>query len=159
VADRYDIENFYRLHAGSVYGYLFSMCRDQGCAEDLMQETFIKATRSLGGYRGGSPKAWLFSIARTVFLDEQRRSTRRPTNQLPDELVDRHQSDPVEQDAIERALGSLPERQRTALLLADRVGLTGSELAKTLGMSEGAARVLLHRARQGFRVAYEEDSR
>jgi RNA polymerase sigma-70 factor (ECF subfamily) len=159
VADRNEIETFYRLHAGAVYGYLISMCRDRGCAEDLMQETFIKATRALGGYRGGSPKAWLFSIARTVFLDEQRRSTRRTTSQLSDELVDRHQSDPVEQDAIERALASLPERQRTALLLADRVGLTRAELAEALGTSEGAARVLLHRARQGFRVAYEEDSR
>jgi RNA polymerase sigma-70 factor (ECF subfamily) len=68
-------------------------------------------------------------------------------------------SDPVEQDAIERALGQLPERQRTALLLSDRVGLTGSEIAAALGISEGAARVLVHRARQGFRVAYEEESK
>ena len=158
MADRNEIETFYRIHAGAVYGYLYSMCRDRGRAEDLMQETFIKATRALGGYRGGSPKAWLFSIARTVFLDELRRS-RRPTRQLPDELADRYQSDPVVQDAIERALASLPARQRTALLLADRVGLTRAELAEALGTSEGAARVLLHRARQGFRVAYEEDSR
>jgi RNA polymerase sigma-70 factor (ECF subfamily) len=68
-------------------------------------------------------------------------------------------SDPVEQDAIERALGRLPERQRTALLLSDRVGLTGSEVAAALGITQGAARVLVHRARQGFRMAYEEDSR
>lgn len=157
MADGNEIETFYRLHAGSIYGYLYSMCRDRGRAEDLMQETFIKATRALGGYRGGSPKAWLFSVARTVFLDDQRRSARTPSAQLSDELADRPQSDPVEQDAIERALSSLPERQRTVLLLSDRVGLTGSELAAALGATEGAVRVLLHRARLGFRAAYQSD--
>jgi RNA polymerase sigma-70 factor (ECF subfamily) len=65
--------------------------------------------------------------------------------------------DPVEQDAIDRALASLPERQRTALVLSDKVGLSGSEVAETLGVSDGAARVLIHRARLGFRRAYEGD--
>ena len=159
MADRNDIETFYRLHAGSVYGYLFSMCRDRGCAEDLMQETFIKATRALGGYRGGSPKAWLFSIARTAYLDDLRRRARHPMLVEERDTTAAPTSDPVEQDAIERALRRLPERQRTALLLSDRVGLVGSEVAAALGISEGAARVLVHRARQAFRVAYEEDSR
>jgi RNA polymerase sigma-70 factor (ECF subfamily) len=67
-------------------------------------------------------------------------------------------SDPVELDAIERALQVLPERQRTALILSDRIGLSGSEVAATLGVSEGAVRVLIHRARQGFRIAYESDA-
>jgi RNA polymerase sigma-70 factor (ECF subfamily) len=124
-----------------------------------MQDTFVRATRALGGYRGGSPKAWLFSVARTVYLDDLRRRARRPVLVEEQDFAAAPVSDPTEQDAIERALGRLPERQRTALVLADRVGLTGSEVAAALGISEGAARVLVHRARQGFRVAYEEDSR
>mgnify|MGYP006208618223 CR=1 FL=1 len=138
--------------------YLVSLCRDRMLAEDLMQETFIKATRALGGYRGGSPRAWLFAISRTVFLDHVRREARRPT--VSDELDPPRvgESDVAEVDAIERALATLPERQRTALLLSDRVGLSGAEVAETLGISEGAARVLIHRARHTFRATYEAGS-
>jgi RNA polymerase sigma-70 factor (ECF subfamily) len=159
VAENNDIETFYRLHAGQVYSYLVSLCRDRSLAEDLMQDTFIKATRALGGYRGGSPKAWLFAIARTVFIDAIRREARRPIASVVADVAGLPDHDPVEQDAIERALGALPERQRSALILSDRIGLSGSEIAATLGISEGAARVLVHRARQGFRTAYEGDVR
>ena len=57
------IERFYRAHADAVYAFLLSLCRDPIWAEDLMQDTFVKATRSIGGYRGGNPRSWLFSIA------------------------------------------------------------------------------------------------
>ena len=56
VAQGTDIEAFYRLHARAVHSYLVSLCRDRIRAEDLMQETFIKATQAMGGYRGGSPQ-------------------------------------------------------------------------------------------------------
>lgn len=69
-----DIDAFYRDHAGPVYGYLVALSRNRSLAEDLMHDTFVKAGRSLGGYRGGSPRAWLFAIARSVFVDEMRRS-------------------------------------------------------------------------------------
>jgi RNA polymerase sigma-70 factor (ECF subfamily) len=158
VAESNDIEGFYRLHSDSVYSYLVSLCRDRSRAEDLMQDTFVRATRALGGYHGGSPRAWLFAIARTVYLDDLRRQARSPVLVEEQDSAAAPDSDLVEQDAIERALSRLPERQRTALLLSDRVGLAGSEVAAALGISEGAARVLIHRGRQGFRVAYEEGS-
>jgi RNA polymerase sigma-70 factor (ECF subfamily) len=159
LAENNDIETFYRLHAGQVYSYLVSLCRDRSLAEDLMQDTFIKATRAMGGYRGGSPRAWLFSIARTVFLDSLRRQGGRPASSEEMDFAGPPDSDPVERDAIERALEVLPERQRTALILSDRIGLHGSEVATILGISEGAVRVLIHRARLGFRAAYEGDTR
>jgi RNA polymerase sigma-70 factor (ECF subfamily) len=159
VAESNDIESFYRSHADSVYSYLVSLCRDRTLAEDLMQDTFIKATRAMGGYRGGSPRAWLFSIARTVFLDDVRRRASRPVLVEQLDSAEDVGPDPVEQDAIERALHVLPERQRTALVMSDRVGLSGSEVAAAFGITEGAARVLIHRARQGFRAAYEGNSR
>ena len=135
MAESNDIESFYRLHANSVYAYLISLSRDRTRAEDLMQETFIKATRALGGYRGGSPRAWLFSIARTVFLDDVRRRGRRPVLVEEHDVAGPAEADPVEQDAIERALQLLPERQRTALLLSDRIGFSGSEVAAALGVT------------------------
>jgi DNA-directed RNA polymerase specialized sigma24 family protein len=87
VAEGNDIEGFYPLHSDSVYSYLVSLCRDRSRAEDLMQDTFVRATRALGGY---------------------------------------------------------PRRQSQSLAL--------------LGSPVRVARVLVHRARQRFRVAYEEDS-
>lgn len=122
-----------------------------------MQDTFAKATLAMGGYRGGSPRAWLFAIARNVFLDDVRR--RRP---LPAESVDTPvagDTDFAEVDAILRILAALPERQRTALVLSDHIGLGAAEVGETLGISAGAARVLIHRARQSFRVLYDEDNR
>ena len=152
---RQTIEAFYREHAGAVRGYLVSMCRDPIWAEDLMQDTFVKATRSLPGYRGGSPRAWLFAIARTVFIDDTRRK-----RTIPSEAVDElptQESDIEEQDLIERTLSRMPERQRTALLLSDRVGLGAQEVGEAIGITAGAARVLIHRARLAFREEYRRN--
>jgi hypothetical protein len=68
-----NIEEFYRAHAEAVYAFLVSLCRDRVWAEDLMQDTFVKATRAMDGYRGGNPRSWLFAIARSVFIDDTRR--------------------------------------------------------------------------------------
>lgn len=151
-----NIESFYRDHAGAVLGFLVSLTRDRSLAEDLMQDTFIKATRSLGGYRGGSPRAWLFAIARSTFIDHTRRRIQDPT-----EALDAPTADPAleERDVIERVLAQLPERQRSALLLSDHIGLSATEVGESLGTSPGAARVLIHRARRQFRDLYEHEDR
>ncbi|MDH3498600.1 MAG: RNA polymerase sigma factor [Acidimicrobiia bacterium] len=155
MATRTNIESFYRDHGEAVYAFLVSLTRNPARAEDLMQDTFIKATRSLAGYRGGSPRAWLFAIARSVFIDDVRRTRETPTVEVntgggPDD-------DLSERDAINRALAALPERQRSALLLSDHLGMSTTEVGDALAISPGAARVLIHRARLGFRTAYQKD--
>ena len=149
------IEDFYREHSRAVYAFLVSLCRDPVWAEDLMQDTFAKATRSLGGYRGGDPRSWLFTIARSVFVDDLRKRRPQPT----DEQLEQSASDPdvAEIDVISGILAMLPERQRTALLLADQAGLSMAEIAATLCISVGAAKVLVHRGRLRFRRAYQEE--
>ena len=151
------IEGFYREHAASVYAFLISLSRDRIWAEDLMHDTFAKATLAMGGYRGGSPKAWLFSIARNVFLDDARRRRPLPTDSMED--IGAAGSDIAEIDAIERTLLALPERQRQALVLSDHAGFSPAEVGANLGTTPGAARVLIHRARQTFRTLYEKDNR
>jgi RNA polymerase sigma-70 factor (ECF subfamily) len=148
------IERFYRAHADAVYAFLVSLCRDPVWAEDLMQDTFVKATRSMGGYRGGNPRSWLFSIARSVFIDDTRRRRAIPVDEIEEMgVVD---SDVAELILIERSLSKLPQRQRTALLLADKAGLTYTEVAEAIGCSEAAVKVLIHRARVSFRAHYTE---
>ena len=87
-----------------------------------MQDTFVKATRSMSGYRGGDARSWLFSIARTVFIDDTRRRRAVPVDELEEEGI--ADTDITELMLIEQALSKLPERQRTALLLADKAGLS-----------------------------------
>jgi RNA polymerase sigma-70 factor (ECF subfamily) len=131
------------------------LCRDPVWAEDLMQDAFVRATRALPGYQGGSPRAWLFAIARTTFLDDYRRQIRRST----DELVEASFSDPdvSEQQTIQAILASLPETQRSALILRDQLGLPYEEIAGALDKSLPATKVIIHRARAAFRRAYEEE--
>jgi RNA polymerase sigma-70 factor (ECF subfamily) len=105
-----------------------------------MQDTFVKATRSMSGYRGGNPRSWLFTIARSVFIDDTRR----------------RRAIPVEEMLIERTLSNLPERQRTALLLTDKAGLSYAEVAEAIGCSIAAVKVLIYRARVSFRAHYTE---
>jgi len=148
------IERFYRAHADAVYAFLVSLCRDPIWAEDLMQDTFVKATRSMGGYRGGNPRSWLFSIARSVFIDDTRRRRAIPVDEIEEQgVVD---SDVAELIVIERSLSKLPERQRTALLLADKAGMSYAEVAEAIGCSDAAVKVLIHRARMSFRAHYTE---
>ena len=148
------IERFYRAHADAVYAFLVSLCRDPIWAEDLMQDTFVKATRSMGGYRGGNPRSWLFSIARSVFIDDTRRRRAIPVDEIEEQgVVD---SDVAELIVIERSLSKLPERQRTALLLADKAGMSYAEVAEAIGCSDAAVKVLIHRARVSFRAHYTE---
>jgi RNA polymerase sigma factor (sigma-70 family) len=146
------LERFYRDHAAAVYGYLLGQCREPQMAEDLMQDTFIKATRSLGGYRGGSPRAWLLAIARTTFLDAVRRRRDVPTADAPE--IATADPDIAEIETVRAVLATLPEAQRSALILRDELDLTYEEVAATLGKSLGATKVLIHRARAAFRVAY-----
>ncbi|HSJ27738.1 MAG TPA: sigma-70 family RNA polymerase sigma factor [Acidimicrobiia bacterium] len=150
-----DIESFYRQHARAVFAFLLSLSRDRTLAEDLTQDTFVKATRSLRGFRGGDPRAWLFTIARSVFIDHTRR--RRP---IPVDLDDRHPSpsgpDIEERQMIDAVLHGLPDRQRMALLLVDQAGMSYADMAAVVGVSPDAAKGLLHRARRNFRTAYQE---
>lgn len=121
-----------------------------------MQDTFVRATRALPGYRGGSPKAWLFAIARTTFLDDARRFARRPVTEMVEvPMID---PDVVEGETIRSILAGLPETQRTALVLRDQLGFPYDEVSRVLGKSLGATKVIIHRGRAAFRRAYEQGS-
>jgi RNA polymerase sigma-70 factor (ECF subfamily) len=120
-----------------------------------VQETFYRATRAFLGWRGGSPVAWLLSIARHVLVDEVRRGRRLAP--LPETLVDPAAS-PDEQVAVADALNRLPETQRRLLALVYVDGYSLAEVAALTGTSDGAAKTALWRARAAFRSVYGEDA-
>jgi RNA polymerase sigma-70 factor (ECF subfamily) len=159
------LEGLYRHYYDAVFNYLLQMSGSRELAEELSQETFIKAGAALINFRGDcTPSTWLFRIARNSYIDYVRRpsASRIKTDQLlalPDEG---HYGDPVRQYAASEqrsligiALGQLPEKLRTILLLRDAEGLAYAEIADVLNISLSAVKINLFRARNAFRAAYE----
>src|SRR5919197_2634437 len=108
------LEDLFRAHWSLVYGYLARRTADPTLAEELAQETFYRATRAFLGWRGGSPVAWLLSIARHVLIDEVRRGRRLVP--LPESLADALEP-PDARLAIADLLARLPPAQRRVLEL------------------------------------------
>ena len=154
------VEELFAKHHGEIYAYLLRMLRDSELAADLSQDAFVKAYRNYDTLeKPENARAWLYQIAHRVALDELRR--RKIVRFLPWTGESRGAAPSAEHLAMElrlsgdlqRALAKMPERQRSALLLAELHDLTGLELAAALGVSHVAARALLTRARESLRQA------
>ncbi len=154
------IEQLFALHQGEIYSYLCRMLGDDELAADLTQETFIKAYRAFDTLQDADrARPWLYQIASRTALDELRR--RKIVRFIPWTGESRGTASSAEDMALdgrlsaelERALASIPERQRNALILAEIHELTGVELAEALGVSHVAARALLTRGRESLRQA------
>ncbi len=124
-----------------------------GDEEDLVQETYLRAMRSVGSYRGDAPvTVWLLSIARFVCADEVRRRQRR--RKLVDRLIastyEHHVSPP---QAFDDILSVLTPDRRQAFLLTQYAGLSYEEAAVVLGCPIGTIRSRVSRARSDLAAA------
>lgn len=164
IAARAFVEGLFARHHGEIYAYLVRMLRDPELAADLAQDSFIRAYRAHASLEDPTrARAWLYQIANRVALDEIRR--RRIVRFIPWTGESRGAAPSAERLAmdtrlsgeLERALARIPERQRSALLLAEVHDLTGVELAASLGTSHVAVRALLTRARESLRRALAEE--
>ncbi len=164
IAARAFIEVLFARHRGEIYAYLLRMLRDPELAADLAQDAFVRAYRAHADLDDpAKARAWLYQIAHRVALDEIRR--RKIIRFVPWSGESRGSSPSAERlvlesrlsGEMERALGRIPERQRSALLLAEVHEMTGLELAAALGTSHVAARALLTRARESLRRALAEE--
>ena len=158
--------------AADVHAYAFSLLGDRSSAEDvtaLAFERLYRARSRLDGARG-TPRAWLFTIARNAALDELRRRRRQPPAAGDGELaVDRstrsdHQSETAIEQAERRAsvraaLAGLPPRERELVLLKFHGQLSNGELARVLGISESNAGTRVHRALNRLRESCAEPGR
>jgi RNA polymerase sigma-70 factor (ECF subfamily) len=159
------VEGLFAKHHTEIYAYLVRMLRDPELAADLTQDAFIRAYRAHADLDDLSKaRAWLYQIAHRVALDEIRR--RKIIRFVPWTGESRGAAPSAERVAmdlrlsgdLERALKRIPERQRSALLLAEVHDMTGLELAAALGTSHVAARALLTRARESLRRALAEEN-
>ncbi len=166
-ASEASFRRFYDEALPRLYGYLFHRCRgDAALAEDLAQIAFSEAIRRRRTYDGRSdPVTWLIGIARHKLVDhfraeerEERRRLSLIVNELATDADDAAWNSADERDAIVEALGRLTAMQRAVLILHYADGLPVREVAREIGKSESATELLMTRARDALREAYEEAS-
>jgi len=164
-----DVPAFNRLvmeYQQAVYNVAYRIMGEPQAAEDVTQEAFISAYKSLRRFRGGSFKAWLMRIATNGCYDELRRRKRRPQSSLdeltednesfdfmrsPNEGPEAHRQKVELVQAIEHCLGSLPEDQRIAAVLCDVEGYDYKEIAEITSVSLGTVKSRMSRARARMR--------
>jgi RNA polymerase sigma-70 factor (ECF subfamily) len=143
---------------GPLRRYARSLTRDEGKAEDLVQDALVRAYEGSGSFHtGGNLRGWLLSILHNTFIDSRRRDaseTRR--TRLAADLVET--ISPAEQESrvrlqqIRQAFMSLPEEQRSVLHLVAIEGLSYQEAAEALGIPVGTLMSRLGRARAALRA-------
>lgn len=155
-----DFEALYRGSRDDVYAYVAGLLRDRAAAEDVCAQAFERAYRRRASFsaRRGSPRAWLFGIARNAALDELRR--RRRAAPLAGDVLDADVVSAVDaaesalrRGAVRAALAALEPRERDLVALKFFAGLSNREMAGVLGVSESNAGTMLHRAVQKLRRA------
>jgi RNA polymerase sigma-70 factor, ECF subfamily len=162
-------------HMDSLYAGALRMTRNPADAEDLVQETYLKAYRGFGGFEEGTNlKAWLFRILTNTYINRYRQQQRRPDESTDvDDIEDFYlyrRLGGVEQsklsqsaedqlfelftdDEVKAALESLPETFRMAVLLADVEGFAYKEIAEILDIPIGTVMSRLHRGRKALQKA------
>jgi len=152
-------ESLYREHVGRVYGLCLRMTGQPAAAEDLTQDTFVSAWKSLPGYEGRSSfSTWLHRIAVNAVLATRRSPLGRNETSLTGEdgddmeLAAEDAMDHATPIDLERAIGSLPAGARDIVVLHGIYGYSHEEAASMLGVAVGTCKAQLHRARQLLRT-------
>jgi len=164
-----EVENASVLFKGDftrIFRYIMSMVQDTTEAEDLTQETFLRAYRQRNSLRDvGAQTAWLYRIATHVCLDRLRQYARRAPKESDIDLDQVEVAEPdapslqkiSEQDemsaCVQDYLNHLSDNYRSVILLHDMHELTAQEIAELLGENLANVKIRLHRARQKLRLA------
>jgi RNA polymerase sigma-70 factor (ECF subfamily) len=156
----------------SLYGAALRMTRNPADAEDLVQETYLRAFRGFAGFQEGTNlKAWLYRILTNSFINTYRKKQREPqTVEGPDDLdewylfdrlgarsvegsAEAEVLDRIPDEAVKNALESLPENFRVPVLLADVEGFSYKEIAEIMDTPIGTVMSRLHRGRKALEKA------
>lgn len=157
----------------ALYNFAFHLCYNEDDANDLVQETYLKAFRFINKYiQGTNAKAWLFKILKNAFINQYRKKSKRPTQVDYEEIVTYHDSEDASYvgffdlrseifqgmmgDEVTNAINSLPIDFRTVILLCDIEGFTYEEISKIIDIPIGTVRSRLHRARNMLKEKLSE---
>jgi RNA polymerase sigma-70 factor (ECF subfamily) len=164
-------------YMGSLYSAALRMTRNPSDAEDLVQETYLKAYRAFGSFQEGTNlKAWLYRILTNTFINSYRSRRRRPEQTELDEVEDLYlyrrlggleavsAGRSAEEEVLEHftegevkaAVEALPDQFRMAVLLADVEGFSYKEIAEILDVPIGTVMSRLHRGRRALQKTLHE---
>ena len=147
-----------------VYGVARQVASDRHLAEDLVQETYLRAFAAFDTHDRTRTRAWLVAILLNAARSEGRRRARRGEVLVADPSEARGGDDvgdaavaACERDRIVRALAGIPEEQRLAVVLMDVAGLTAQEVADALGCPRGTVLARVHRGRRKLAAQLERN--
>ena len=147
-----EFQDLYESYATEVYRFAFWLAGESAEAEDITSETFIRAWSRRNGIRTETLKAYLFTIARSVYLEHRRKDKRRvvleDVHPDPAPGPEKKVESQLELQRVQRFLQALPEIDRTAFILRVQHELPYVEIARVLGLSLTAAKVKVHRVRK-----------
>ncbi len=151
-------EELYRANVGRVYALCLRMSGDRHLAEELVQESFVRAWQKLPSFRGASAfSTWLHRVTVNVVLGHRRSASSRARGSAPPEAAEPERAaatvSPGEAIDLERAIGALPDRAREVFVLHDVEGFRHEEIARLTGIAVGTSKAQLHRARRILRKA------
>jgi RNA polymerase sigma-70 factor (ECF subfamily) len=153
-------EDLVRAHQADVYRLALHFVRDAPTAEDVTQEAFVHAYRSLRRFRGGSKfSTWLFRITRNCAIDAIRRRERRKAYEHAAERTEVSVEEPSLRVALEDAIDSLPPELREPFVLIEVFGLSYDEAAAVLRAPTGTLKSRMHRARRALMDALGGEER
>ena len=152
-----DFSALYRSHLRDVYSYLYYRVGNHHDAEDLTEQTFLQAYRHFARAQresDGRPlRPWLIRIAHNLAANLYRDRSRRPQSRLEDDapVATAHSTEELVngRDELARVLEGvkqLPDDRREALIMRFALGMDNREIARALGRTDGATKVLIHRA-------------
>lgn len=164
-----DFEDEMLPHLDAIYNFALKLTAEPNDAEDLVQETIVKAFRFFNSYeKGTNAKAWLFRILKNSYINIYRKKSRQPNQVDYDEVAtyyenvrsDHKDTTDLENimyremldDDVTKALTDLPEDFRTVVMLSDVEGFTYEEIANMLDVPIGTIRSRLHRGRNLLRT-------
>ena len=164
-----DFTDLYRTHLRDVYSYSYYRVGNHHDAEDLTEQTFLQAYRHFARAQresNGRPmRPWLIRIAHNLAANYYRDRSRRPQTQLEDATVVSapHSTEDLAEGREElkevlEGVAKLPEDRREALIMRFALGMENPEIARALDRSEGATKVLIHRALRQLEQGLKEEA-
>jgi len=159
ISQRAIFETLVRTHQGALRAFLRRLTREQALADDLAQDTFMRALSRLDQLQSlGAAKPWLFQIAYRVFLDHYRKTTRQKALMLEVEQEASTQAGTVSQGTelamdLSQAMEALPNECRACILLVLSEGLSHNEAAQITGLPLGTVKSHIKRGRERLQNA------
>ncbi|MCC5947287.1 MAG: sigma-70 family RNA polymerase sigma factor [Nitriliruptoraceae bacterium] len=156
--DRLALASFIRTTQADVWRFCAHLV-DPGAADDLTQEVYVRAMRSMHRFRGdASARTWLLAVARNVAADEiRRRQRRRRRSETTEDIPERAEAPEADAVGLQQLIAGLVPERREAFVLTQVLGWSYADAAETLELPIGTIRSRVARARDQLRRAVIED--